>query len=203
MKKRVLVVDLDGTLFKINTFHYFIKFLILYSITHFKIVLFFRLGIALFSRVFSSHAKMKYNILLLLKNRTDIDYLEFANSIAPEKRDISMLSDSSYDIKILATAAPSCYATIIAKNEGFDLCLGTDFPVSEFNEGFENVKDVKRENVIAFLKNQGIDEVDTFITDHIDDFPLIKLAKRNIVVNPNENMLTQLKQNSISFEVLK
>jgi phosphoserine phosphatase len=146
---------------------------------------------------------MKYNVLSLLKNRNDIDYHEFVNSIACKKRDILALSDDSYDIKILATAAPSCYSNLIAKNEGFDLCLGTDFPSSKFDKDFENVKEVKRNNVFSYLKDLAIDEVDTFITDHIDDLPLLMLAKKNIVVDPNENMLAQLKQNSISFDVIK
>jgi phosphoserine phosphatase len=145
---------------------------------------------------------MKYNVLLLLKDRKDIDYNGFVDSISSEKRAISVLNDNGYDIKILATAAPSCYASLIAQNEGFDLCLGTDFPSSGFSKTFENVKDVKRENVLQYLKSQTIDKIDTFITDHIDDFPLLEIAERNIVVNPNENLLIELKQNSISFEVL-
>ena len=70
---------------------------------------------------------MKYNVLFLLKNRTDIDYQMFVNSVASEKRDLSRYINGGFDIKILATAAPSCYSDLIAINEGFDLCLGTDF----------------------------------------------------------------------------
>lgn len=202
MKKRVLVVDLDGTLFNINTFHYFIKFLILHCIKRLSFVLFFRLCLALFSRVISSHAKMKYNVLFLLKNRTDIDYQMFVNSVASEKRDLSRYINGGFDIKILATAAPSCYADLIAINEGFDLCLGTDFTNSSFNEAFENVREVKKENVLNCLKVKGTGQIDIFITDHKDDLPLIMLAKKNILVRPNQELLTELKQNSISFEVI-
>jgi len=202
LKKRVLVVDLDGTLFNINTFHYFIKFLLLHCIRRLNFILFFRLCFALFSRVISSHARMKYKVLFLLKNRKDIDYQIFVNSVASEKRDLSQYINGGIDIKILATAAPSCYAGLIAKNEGFDLCLGTDFTSLSFNEAFENVREVKKENVLNCLKLKGAEYIDTFITDHKDDLPLIMLAKKNIIVRPNQELLTALKQNSISFEVI-
>ncbi|OEK08779.1 hypothetical protein A8C32_00435 [Flavivirga aquatica] len=202
MKKRVLVVDLDGTLFTINTFHYFIKYLIIYSIKNFKFILLFKLCLAIASRLFATHAKMKYFILKLLKNRVDIDYENFITTIAVKKRYIPEVYDKNFDIKILATGAPSCYANVIAKNEQFNICLGTDFPNSTFDPLFENMKAVKKENVMNCLKVENINEIDTLITDHIDDLPLIKLAKRNIIVEPNEELISILKQNSIFFEVI-
>ncbi|AUP78214.1 hypothetical protein C1H87_05570 [Flavivirga eckloniae] len=144
---------------------------------------------------------MKYKILRLLKNRNDIDYNAFVNSISPKKRFIPQLQDPIFDIKILATAAPSCYANIIAKNEGL-VCLGTDIKNTKFNQAFENSKTNKKENVLKYLENQGVHKVDTFITDHIDDLPLIKIAANNILVNPNVELQEELKQNSISFEVI-
>ena len=203
MNKRVLVVDLDGTLFTINTFHHFIKYLIIKSITRFKVLLLFKLSLAISSRLFQPHAKMKYHILNLLKNRTDIDYNEFVNTISSKKRALKILQDISFDIKILATAAPSCYANIIAKNNHFHICLGTDFPHSSFNSAFENSKMVKKENVLSYLSNNNINHIDVLVTDHKDDLPLIKLAMRNKIVNPNENLVAYLKQNSISFEVIQ
>lgn len=203
MKKRVLVVDLDGTLFKINTFHYFLKYLILHSVKVFNIVLLFKLCFILISRLYVSHARMKYNILMLLRDRKDIDYIKFVNSIVKKKRILPEVYGKDFDIKILATAAPSCYAKIIAKNEKFDLCIGTDFSDSSFNTTFENVKDIKKANVLHYLKTQNINEIDTFITDHIDDLSLIKIAKKNIIVEPDEDLVATLKHNSISFEVIK
>ena len=53
-----------------------------------------------------------------------------------------------------------------------------------------------------YLKSENINEIDTLVTDHIDDLPLIKMAKKNIIVNPNQKLIIALKQNSISFEVI-
>lgn len=199
MKKKALVVDLDGTLFTINTFHYFIKYLIKFSIKRIKISLFIKLCFTIISRFYASHGKMKYDILKLLKNRNDINYEAFVNSISSKKRVIPQLRDTIFNVKILATAAPSCYANIIAKNEGL-VCLGTDFPNTRFNQTFENSKINKKENVFKYLKEQNIYEIDTFVTDHIDDLPLIKVAENNIIVKPRKELINTLKQNSISFE---
>lgn len=202
MKKRVLVVDLDGTLFKINTFHYFIKYLLGYFVKTFKIALLFKLCLLVLSRLFSTHAKMKYNILMLLKNRNDIDYKVFVSSISKKKNPIPVVYNSDFNLKILATAAPSCYADIIAKNEGFNVCFGTNFPSTKFNSAFENSKNNKKENVLKYLKNRNINKIDTLVTDHIDDLPLMKLASNIIIVRPNKDLLNKLKLNSISFEVI-
>jgi len=115
---------------------------------------------------------------------------------------LNILNYETFHIKILATAAPTCYANIIAKKEHFDICLGTDFLDSNFNSTFENSKKTKKENVINFLKDKKLNEIDTLVTDHIDDLPLMKLAKRTIIIKPSENLLNQLKQFSISFEVI-
>lgn len=202
MKRKVLVVDLDGTLFKINTFHYFIKYLFFKCVLSYNFRLLFQLFVALSSRLFRTHAEMKYQVLKLLKHRTDIDYLDFLNTIYIKKRELTILKDETFDIKILATAAPSCYAKIIAKKEQFDVCLGTDFPDSNFNSTFENSRKVKKENVMHYLKGKNLNEIDALVTDHIDDLDLMKLAKRTIIIAPSKNLLNQLKQFSISFEVI-
>lgn len=202
MKRKVLVVDLDGTLFKINTFHYFIKYLFFKSVLSLQFRLLFQLFLALSSRLYRTHAEMKYRVLKLLKHRSDIDYSDFLNTIYIKKRDFAILKDESFDIKILATAAPTCYAKIIAEREHFQVCLGTDFPDSNFDSTFENSKKVKKENVMNYLKGKNLNEIDTLVTDHMDDLPLMKLARRTIIVEPSENLLNQLKQFSISFEVI-
>ncbi len=204
MKKKVLVVDLDGTLYSINTFHYFIKFLINYSIKNFEVFLLVKILVVSMIRgfQFTSHSKLKYVILKAIANKTLIDYKKFVNSISLHKRYIPLLKEKSFDIKILATAAPSCYATIIAKNNSFDLCLGTDFPSENYNNAFENCKEIKKKNVLNHLSNDNIHEIDTFVTDHIDDLPLLKLASRNIIIKPNNSLKAKLKKHSISFEIL-
>lgn len=205
MKNKVLVVDLDGTLFSINTFHYFLKFLILNCFKNVNVILFFKLSFILLLRGFKviSHAKMKYDVLVLIKNISDLNYNDFVNKIASNKRELSILKDTSFNIKILATAAPSCYAELIAKNENFDVCLSTIFPKIEFYKGFENIREVKKNNVLTYLASRGISEVNTFVTDHIDDLPLMKISKENILINPSKALEAELRKNLISFNVIR
>ena len=66
-----------------------------------------------------------------------INYTKFVTNIAKFKKDLKV-DKSEFDLTILATAAPSCYANIIAKNENFDLCIATNFTDSNFNDEFEN-----------------------------------------------------------------
>ena len=161
-----------------------------------------KLFLAITARFYTSHAQMKYIVLKLLKNRNDINYEAFVATISTKKRVLQNVHINNYDIKILATAAPFCYANIVAKNEGFTICLATNFSEETFNQNFENSKNVKKERVLQYLKSIHINQIDTFITDHIDDLPLIKIAKHNIIVNPNEKLKAILKQNSISFKIV-
>lgn len=201
MRKKVLVVDLDGTLFSINTFLYFIRFLLFYGLRKFHVIFFLQICYIVFLRAIkvTSHAKMKYSILKLTTNR-DVDYKRFVVLINNKKRD-NLFDKNDFDLRILATAAPKCYAEIIAKNEMFDVCLATDFPVISFDKTFENIKEVKKDNVMKYLSNKGINVIDVFITDHIDDLPLMRQSKKNILVAPNSKTINKLKLNHVPFEV--
>lgn len=204
MKNKVLVVDLDGTLFTINTFHHFIRYLIFYSLKNFRIILLLGIIHSLTLRVLKlfSHAEMKFKILKLISQEKNINYKEFVDSISNKMRSLDLLKDKSFTTKILATAAPSCYANIIANQNQFDVCLGTEFPISKFDVNFENIKEVKKKNVMAYLGTIGIDKINIFITDHLDDLPLMKISEKNIIFNPTDNMSAVLEENLILFEVI-
>ncbi|MDA8874625.1 HAD family hydrolase [uncultured Winogradskyella sp.] len=204
MGKKVLVVDLDGTLYSKNTFHEFLKYLLGYYLKDFRIFKFKFLLVFIKLRIlrFISHAKLKYWVLDLIKNE-DINYLDFISKLAKHKNELEEISDTSFDIKILATAAPSCYATHIAKTQGFDVCLATNIPKSGFSPGFENIREQKKENLINYFKKRNLKSVDVFITDHMDDAPIIKIATKSVIINPNTKFYNWLKENLINFEARK
>lgn len=202
MKNKVLVVDLDGTLMSINTFHYFIKYILIYGLKRLKLIFVIHCCYILVLRGLKriSHAKMKYSILKLISKHDTLDIGEFVKEISSKKNKIPVLNER-FDIKILATAAPNIYADVIAKNEGFDVCISTKFP-EKFSEDFQNIKEVKKNNVMSYLLDLQIKEIDVFVTDHIDDLPLMRLSKKNIIVSPTLTLITQLKQNNIAFETV-
>ena len=199
---KVLVVDLDGTLFRINTFHYFLKYLAVHYITNVQLwslvsmIFYIKLR---FVRLIS-HSKLKYYILKQIKNQP-VDYNGFVSKIAKYKVEFEPVTDKVFSTKILATAAPTCYAEIIAKNEGFNVCLGTDFTESNYNSNFENSKQNKKVKLENYLKLNNLESVNLFITDHIDDAFCIKFAEQNWIVNPDYSFLSWLDENKIVFEV--
>jgi phosphoserine phosphatase len=205
LKKKVIVVDLDGTLYTINTFHYFIKFLIGYCMKNFNVALLLKIVLAATARLLkmTTHSQMKYAILKSIATIKDIDYSSFVDQISSKKRNILVLNDLDFDTKILATAAPSCYADIIAKREMFDVCLATEFLASGFDKEFENMREVKKDSVLNYLSSIGLSEIDILVTDHIDDLPLMKLAKRNILVSPSIELKSQLEQHQIYYETIQ
>ena len=202
--KKVIVVDLDGTLYSINTFHFFIKYLVRFSIKTFNVILLFNLVKAMFLRLFGfiNHSKMKYIILKAIKGNNKINYEAFVSSLSNYKNHLKVIEDTTFDIKILATAAPNCYSKIIALNEGFDVCLATNTPEKNYKSDFENVREVKKQAVTTYLKTLGSKHIDTVITDHFDDLPLIKIAQHVILVNPNKETKNILKQNQIFFNIV-
>ena len=201
---KALVVDLDGTLYAINTFHAFLKFVLKIAIKRLYFMLFFSIFSVIVLRGFKliSHARMKYVVLKSIRNY-NINYERFVNKISKYKRNLKILKDSKANFKILATAAPSCYAYIIAKNEKFDLCLGTDFPELGFKKDFENIQLNKKNSVLKAINDNNLNGVETVVTDHVDDFPLIQIADKTILVKPDSKLISKLKQNLISFEVIE
>ena len=200
MKKTILVVDLDGTLYSINTFHYFLLFLVKYSVKHADMVLLFKIMLLAFKRLLKiiSHAKLKYEVLKSIKNKSDLNYQKFVSSIRNKRRTIPAMNEN-FDAKYLVTAAPTCYASIIAQEEGFDQCLGTNFPDGEFDLVFENSKGNKKVN----LQNLGVEKIDVLVTDHLDDLPLMTIASQSIIVDPSKKMEEELHFHQIDFVELK
>ena len=115
---------------------------------------------------------------------------------------IQYLFISKFDIKILATAAPNCYAEIIAEEENFDLCMATNFTNSTFNPEFENSKVIKKNSIVRYIKRFDIDKVDLLVTDHIDDLPIMKISKNIKIVKPSKKLIEDLKRHHITYDVI-
>ena len=203
--KKVLVIDLDGTLFSINTFHFWIKFLILNAFKQFNIVLLFTIIYCSMLRFFRliSHSKMKYLILNTTKNQSLIDNHKFVKNILQFSNDLNkFIEDDSYEIKILATAAPKCYASIISDIYNFNCCIATEFPVDKLSWK-ENLKRIKKDNVLLYLNQFNINKIDTLITDHFDDLPLMKHSLKTILVAPNDSTIACLIKEAIPYSIYK
>lgn len=131
----------------------------------------------------------------------DLDFETFVSKLETYKNDIKEVSNSGFDIKVLATAAPYSYAQVIAKQYNFDACLATNFPKNGFVSNFENLGKQKKIRLSEYLKANALQSVDTFITDHEDDIPIVKMAQKNIIISPNKKFYNWLNENLINFEI--
>lgn len=204
MTKKVLVFDLDGTLYEINTFHHFIKYVLRLSIKSFKFLLIIRILFFLSLRLIKliSHKKLKYLILKLTYKRPDIDLEFFVDKIEKYKKTFPFLEKDTFELKILATAAPDCYAKIIADRNRFDTCIATEFLGPEYKLFSENSKEEKLKRVLNYLDNFELKKVDTFVTDHIDDLPLLKVSLNNFIINPSEDFKRELTSHDIKYTAI-
>ena len=98
MKQRVLVIDLDGTLYSINTFHYFIRYIIRFCLRNLKLRTLAVILLAGFLRGFKliTHARMKFLILRAVMHISHIDYEKFAKIITSKKRDFRQLENEQF-----------------------------------------------------------------------------------------------------------
>jgi len=201
--RKVLVIDLDGTLFSVNTFHFWIKFLILNAFKQFNILLFIKIIFSCSLRLFRliSHSKMKFLILNATKNLSTIDNYKFVKSILQFTNDLSkFIEDDSYEIKILATAAPMSYASIVSDIYNFSSCIATENPIDKLSWK-ENLKEVKKDNVLLYLNQFNINKIDVLITDHFDDLPLMQHSLNTILVAPTSSTIAYLKKEAIPFTI--
>jgi len=207
--RKGIVIDLDGSLIKTNTFQKYIVFVTKKVIRVFR----FDIAIALFYWVALrkcrciTHEKMKYHVL----RRT----LFFMNSSRLEKFVDWLMSDINICVKnvlevkraqgyyiCLSTAAPESYVRIISDRLGFEGFCASSIPVNRGEVWYENVREMKKNNTLNFLKERDI-KMSILITDHYDDLPLLYERKEyNYLVNPSLKTLKSCRAAGIKFELL-
>lgn len=207
--RKGIVVDLDGSLMNTNTFQKYIVFVMknAFFIGRFDIV------IALFYWVFLrksrciTHEKMKYHVLWRTRFFMNSQRLErFVDSLM---NDINVCIQKILEVKrglgyyiCLSTAAPENYVQIISNRLGFEGFCASSIPVNKDSDWHENVRKMKKNNTLRFLKERNI-EMSILITDHYNDLPLLCEKKEcNYLVNPSLKTLDYCKVACIKFELL-
>lgn len=186
MKKSVIVVDLDGTLSKSNTFHAFIRYILKKSFKSLDWLWFFKIlfwsGFRAFKLI--SHKRWKFQILKDCTGKK-IDVEAFLYHIHKTINKFILDEIKNYQVSILATAAPELYAISLAKKYHF-----THYSATVFNQKYtfftENKQLTKFNNVKQLLANIQNETIDLLITDHIDDKELISDAQKSWLINPDE-----------------
>ncbi len=203
MHKKLILIDLDGTFVRINSFHKWIKFLLIETVKQCNCFITLRLiGIMLLrytKRI--SHAQMKYRILKISETTVSRKQIErFVDTLVPYiDQDILALIQRQNTLTLLATAAPILYAKQIQERFGFDYVVAT--PESQSSPWQETIRNTKAKRVQKFLQAHSLQIKEAlFLTDHHDDIPLMHLVYSTYLVNASKQTLKCVHDAGIKLE---
>lgn len=189
-KRKLVIVDLDGTLIRGNSFSMFTLWLVRRLISRFNLIQGFAVtGWVLLRKIHAiSHSAVKKRIMKIAEETLSKDELKLFSkkllkSLNPESVDLFSCRRRSGDYLCLATAAPYSYASILGNELGFDQVEGTRLPGIAFKSGDASVfteckGEAKLSRVRKLCEDLNI-EPSLFLTDHIDDLPLMKWVVDN------------------------
>lgn len=182
--KRAVVIDLDGTLVRCNSFSLYVR----QMMWHCPMMMVYA---AMRKLRLISHARAKQ--LIMAVNVTDTMVDAFVDVLQTYVR-AELLKHDADEVVVLATAAPNMYAEILAQRFGIKYCVASNVGAPE-NKGEEKCESVK-----ALLKRENL-ELYRVITDHVDDYPLLRenVNGCNVLINPSEKTVSSLKRNNIKF----
>lgn len=206
MKRRAVVVDLDGTLLSTNTFKDYVLFVAKESVAALRVDV--TIGVAFFVALrlmrVVSHSTMKYYLLKVTVRFMGADRLSRLAEMLLLKanQDVTALCEDYRRqgcYVLLATAAPESYAGILSSRMGMDGCCATPMPRHGL-QWKENVREQKREAVLQHLEPANA-SIAVVITDHHDDIPLMSSNPgKNLLVNPSPKTISLVRVHGIQFE---
>ena len=198
----VFIFDLDGTILSVNSFPYWV----LYMLTgHFgglspvvRLALSLRTIHILVKRkvLRQSHYRTKQQLQELWTRAVQKDPTRVANHslnvilqgyIRPNMCSVLASVAQQRIDAILATSAAGEYAQELGKIMGFRHILTT--PLCSETDTLENSGERKRDRVLAMITALGGDgRMRILFTDHEDDLPLIRICQRTLWFGGNEDM---------------
>lgn len=195
MDGRTAIVDLDGTLYLTNTFSKFVRYLFKYKkgLRKRLINIVLRRKLRLISHAEAKDLIMELSIPFVYNE----DVMKFVASLSPYINRDLINRLCMYKYKVLNTAAPKLYASIISKLNCFDIVLATKIGEKE-NVGNEKISRLIQ---VGFDMNSVFD----VFSDHYDDIPLFKYNKfgKNYLINPKLKTIKMLEDLSIAYEIIQ
>lgn len=193
--RKIIVTDLDGTLISINSFPLWIRFLIKKAICNINLTLLFNLLILLFKRkvLKETHAKFKRQ-LMQLKYPQSYDHNFAVQLLCYINEDVvTELFNFQNACIVISTAAPKNYAEALVSVLPFKV---DKLHCSKITNGkiYENFAHNK---VISFKNDFNNQVIDLFLTDHIEDLPMILHSEEIILVNPKQETIDQVTLNNL------
>lgn len=191
MIKRIAVIDLDGCLCAANSFRLWMLFAYLFSFFSFRWLVFVKLNVCMFLRVYGklNRVQMKRKILEVTEDAPDyfVRWFVFLLNRYTNARVVSLINEyKQLEMHVvLCTAAPACYVCEYAKRFDFAQVFAT--PSVSIDGWAENFGKEKLAAIQGFFSNEYV--LESVVTDHHDDLPLLLKAKKRILVNPSSDTL--------------
>ena len=190
----VCICDLDGTLLAVNSFPYWVLYMLVGRFAGLcvieRLALSFVVGRILFARKIRRRnhgdAKRMLQQLWMAAASRDPDrgalrslHAILQNYVRPNVKLLLQAIGAGETDALLATAAAGEYAQAFGKALGFAHVLTT--PLCGEADSIENCGERKRDRVLAALEALGwSDRVRVLLTDHEDDLPLMQVCQRTL-----------------------
>jgi phosphoserine phosphatase len=185
-----MIVDLDGTVLSVNSFHRWFLFMACGRFPHLGPAARLRIGAATIKALvqrklgLSDHRRFKWQLQRLWQSairgdggasvqRLVADLMTF---VRPEMSTILHTVATDEVDAVLATAAAGDYAHELGRALGFTHVIAT--PPTRSLSDPDNIGEAKLASVLSFLAAQGWDNRPrVLVTDHRDDLPLIRVCQ--------------------------
>ena len=201
--RTLVIVDLDGTLYSINTFEAWIFF---YLKDSFKSGRWRIASLLIWFSVLRklrliSHAMLKREVIKLSFDVHESVLDSFVGLLKPyqNKYVIAALKAIDAGTNVLATAAPDFYASKLSGNTDFQMKVMTSSLIDSGwadCRGFEKIKQITQHVDLG-----EFDEI-IFFTDHFDDIPLMKVSSRVVLVSPSSTTMRLVELEGLVYSVL-
>lgn len=194
--RKIVVVDLDGTLIDGNTLHLYFRAALRNSNVLEVVRMAGWLGLRALRIV--SHKRMKFALLSIIKpsekiRKTFVAY--FQRLLRPNVAELLARYRQQGAVILLATAAPDLYIPWIW-DEPFIATKTISNPLNTECRGF-----LKAQRVKDFMRDGDI--LEAVITDHYDDLPLLQLgANANYLVSPAPRTLRKVIAKNLNYKLL-
>lgn len=188
------VFDLDGTLLPFNSFHYFLVSVLLSATLRGRWTVAAGLLKAVADRAArcTDHVSFKVRVCQLASAMPANDIHRFAVFCSHRLRPAMRMELDRYrksgHLLCLCTAAPALYSQSLGQLLGFDVCVAFD---AGGCSGVDNSGNAKLNGLERAL-GHGLPWIEVMFSDHGDDLPLLRIARRPVLVAPSRTQLQRV-----------
>ncbi len=195
--KKIVVVDLDGTLISVNSYPRWVAYIFKQTALDGEFTLSLQvLKLLLWRKMGGITHQMFKKQMMMLQYKSEYD-IKFARELMNQVRlnVVNALKALDKPFLVLSTAAPVNYSSYFQQVAGlkFDAVLSSRV---EKGKLIENHGEGKVDN---FLDKFGDSGCDIFFTDHHEDLPMMHLAKKVFLVSPTHKTRKLVRESGIEF----